>query len=737
MALAEDDTDLSALTSGLLAEEPVEEVAPEVRAHEALLDDDAEDAPLRQVVGAGGVATLGVLFGLNLVDEFDRITLTILAPDIQQTFGVSDAALTLLANVGAVAVLAGAVPLGVLGDRRRRTTIVGITSLVWAAAAALGGMTRAVWQLALTRVFNGLGKGSGPVQASILADAYPLQGRGRVFAVHALANPVGNTVGPILAGVIATIAGGTEGWRWSLVVLAVPAAVLGARALLLPEPERGRHERTRALGAAEAVATGDAPTEAAAEVTEQISIGAGYERLRSIRTFAALLTGVAAVGLALSGAPTIVNLILEDRYELDALGRGVVSAIASVGGIVGLLVGGRAVDRLFRRDPAAVMKLIGGVMAVVAIAFPLSVFMPNVVLFVAVQAVVAAVAALPGAAINSVISVIVPARMRGLAYGMIGVYLVLVGGLVGGLVTGMLSDAVGQRFAIAIVMPVAGLAAAANLYRAHRTIRDDIDRLLAEIREERDEAELRRTGATDDLLQVRGVDFSYGQVQVLFDVDLSVRRGEVLALLGTNGAGKSTVLRAVSGLGTPSSGVIRFDGEPVTFADPATRVRAGIVQVAGGKAVFPTLTVRENLLAGAYTFIWDEDRVDERSREVLDLFPRLRERLDQPAGTLSGGEAQMLAIAKALMLDPRLLLIDELSLGLAPVVVQELLQVVERLRETGITIVIVEQSVNVALSVADRAVFMEKGQVRFEGPAQDLLERDDLVRAVFLGGEGG
>jgi ABC-type branched-subunit amino acid transport system ATPase component len=147
--------------------------------------------------------------------------------------------------------------------------------------------------------------------------------------------------------------------------------------------------------------------------------------------------------------------------------------------------------------------------------------------------------------------------------------------------------------------------------------------------------------------------------------------------------------------------------------------------------------VRENLLAGAHTFIWDAARLEQKSAEVLALFPRLKERLDQPAGTLSGGEQQMLALAKALLLDPKLLLIDELSLGLAPVMVQEILKTIDVLRERGITMVVVEQSLNVALAISDRAVFMEKGRVRFEGPAAELMERDDLARAVFLGGEGG
>jgi ABC-type branched-subunit amino acid transport system ATPase component len=236
------------------------------------------------------------------------------------------------------------------------------------------------------------------------------------------------------------------------------------------------------------------------------------------------------------------------------------------------------------------------------------------------------------------------------------------------------------------------------------------------------------------LLEVRDVDFSYGPVQVLFGVDLEVARGEVLALLGTNGAGKSTLLRAISGLGRVDRGRITFDGHDITRSEPGERVRRGIVQMPGGKAVFPDLTIAENLQAASYTFIWDRPKVAERIARAVELFPILGDRMDQQAATLSGGEQQMLGLATALLLDPQILLIDELSLGLAPIVVEQLLQVVGDLRATGLTIVIVEQSVNVALSVADRAVFMEKGTVRFEGPAADLLERDDLVRAVFLGG---
>ncbi|MFD0664725.1 ABC transporter ATP-binding protein [Thermocatellispora tengchongensis] len=213
-------------------------------------------------------------------------------------------------------------------------------------------------------------------------------------------------------------------------------------------------------------------------------------------------------------------------------------------------------------------------------------------------------------------------------------------------------------------------------------------------------------------------------------------QGETLALLGTNGAGKSTLLRVISGLEYADRGAVRVSGRTVTYADPATRVRLGIVQVPGGRSVYPNLSVSENLLIGGYTLLGDSRDLEERAREVLDRFPILRQRLDQPAGTLSGGEQQMLGLATAMLLRPEILLIDELSLGLSPVMVQEVLSIVEGLKADGVTMVIVEQSVKIALSIADRAVFMEKGQVRFEGPAQELAHRDDLVRAVFLGTGG-
>jgi ABC-type branched-subunit amino acid transport system ATPase component/ABC-type branched-subunit amino acid transport system permease subunit len=238
------------------------------------------------------------------------------------------------------------------------------------------------------------------------------------------------------------------------------------------------------------------------------------------------------------------------------------------------------------------------------------------------------------------------------------------------------------------------------------------------------------------LLSARGLDVAYGSLQVLFGIDFEVGHGEVVALLGTNGAGKSTLVRALSGLTPARSGSVTFDGHDVTGATPEHLARLGIAHAPGGRGVYPGLTVGENLALSMWTFRSDRRRCAASTERVFELFPILRERAAQPAGLLSGGQQQMLALAQALAPDPRLLIIDELSLGLAPTVVEELLDVVSHLKGGGLTTILVEQSVTVALRLASRAVFLEKGTVRFSGAAADLAEREDLLRSVFLEGGG-
>lgn len=241
--------------------------------------------------------------------------------------------------------------------------------------------------------------------------------------------------------------------------------------------------------------------------------------------------------------------------------------------------------------------------------------------------------------------------------------------------------------------------------------------------------------AAAPVLSAEEIDFSYGTLQVLFGVSLRLHSGEALALLGTNGAGKSTLLNVIAGTVTPPShGKVFFEGREIT-RDPAERlVGQGLVLVRGGRGIFSDLTVGENLDVQLTSLSRRDKRATASRREkVFETFPRLCERLSQKAGSLSGGEQQQLAIAKAVMLDPKVLCIDELSLGLAPVVVQELLDIVRSIHASGTSVILVEQSLNIACELCSRAIFMEKGEIHFEGAPSELLDSHEIARAVFLG----
>jgi branched-chain amino acid transport system ATP-binding protein len=232
------------------------------------------------------------------------------------------------------------------------------------------------------------------------------------------------------------------------------------------------------------------------------------------------------------------------------------------------------------------------------------------------------------------------------------------------------------------------------------------------------------------LLAIDHLNVAYGDVQVLWEVSLEVRRGEMLALIGANGAGKSTLLATISGLLRPRAGRITFDGRDVTGAAADAIVQAGIAHVPQGRRLFPRLTVKQNLTLGAYTRRDAEQ--DQDLTWVLDTFPRLKERQTQLAGTMSGGEQQMCAIGRALMSRPKLLLIDEPSLGLAPVVVDDLLEVLRGVHERGTTILMVEQDIQTALEEADRGYVLETGRITMAGSAAELLANEDIKRA-YLG----
>jgi ABC-type branched-subunit amino acid transport system ATPase component len=243
------------------------------------------------------------------------------------------------------------------------------------------------------------------------------------------------------------------------------------------------------------------------------------------------------------------------------------------------------------------------------------------------------------------------------------------------------------------------------------------------------------TEAQTNVLRVDGIEFSYGQLQVLFGVSLELRQGEALALVGTNGAGKSTLLRTIAGLEKPGKGTVTYRDQDITNVPAERRPSQGLLLIVGGRAVFPDMTVTDNCEVAARSAGLHAKEVKRRLEKVYSIFPSLYARRNQKAGSLSGGEQQQLALSKALLLEPTVLCIDELSLGLAPVVVGQLLEIVRELHDTGVSLLVVEQSLNIAAEICERSVFLEKGQVRFEGLTRDLLARNDIARAVFLGGE--
>ena len=232
------------------------------------------------------------------------------------------------------------------------------------------------------------------------------------------------------------------------------------------------------------------------------------------------------------------------------------------------------------------------------------------------------------------------------------------------------------------------------------------------------------------MLRIEDVRGGYGDLEILHGISLEVEAGEVVALIGANGAGKTTTLKAISGVVRTTTGTIMFDGDPIHSWQPRQIVAAGLVQVPEGRKLFPDLTVRENLQLGAYR----RGRAESAStvQEVFELFPRLEERSDQTAGTLSGGEQQMLAIGRALMAQPRLLMLDEPSLGLAPLLVADIFNVIRDIGQLGVTVMLVEQNAVHALELSDRGYVLESGNVVLEGTGEELLG-DDRVRAAYLG----
>lgn len=690
---------------------------------------NSEPMSMRQGFASGGVAMFLVLTLIKSLDQLEGAAINLLGPNIQQTFGISEGTVVFIATASSAFFVLGAVPMGWLADRMKRVPIVGITGILFGVFVFTSGLAVNAFMFFWTRLLTGLAKASTiTVHGSLLADNYPIGVRARLAAAsdgaaHAL---VGN-LSPILTALIAEAAGGRDGWRWAWLILGIPAFVMSFFAFGLKEPPRGQYEKLDVL---DEVLVDEAPL--------PMSMEAAFARLKRIKTIRSVLVAFSALGFGLFSVGSLENFYVKDQFELDLLGRGIRSSVIGFIALPFLPFIGRYFDKVYRRNPAKALALVGAMIVPSALFTPLQYSMPNVWLFslFAIPQSVLTTAAF--AMVAPVMQAVCPYRLRGMGASLSTLYIFFIGGFGGGIIAGFLTDAIGTRGTIMALGIPSSVIGGLLLMNGARFIRHDLSLVVEELLEEQDESRRRgEQGSSTPVVQVANLDFSYGDVQVLFDVNFEVRRGETLALLGTNGAGKSTILRCISGLGIPERGVVRLNGRNVTYVSPEARARHGIMQLPGGKGTFPALSVQRNLEISARLPHDGHDAQQQRIAAVLNEFPELRACLHQRAGSLSGGQQQMLALARVLMHDPEILLIDELSLGLAPVVVARLIEVIERLKAQGQTIVIVEQSLNVALAVADRAIFLEKGEVRFEGSAHELLERNDLARAVFFGEEGG
>jgi ABC-type branched-subunit amino acid transport system ATPase component len=472
---------------------------------------------------------------------------------------------------------------------------------------------------------------------------------------------------------------------------------------------------------------GDAP---------RVLLGPAVTRLLRIRSIYYELVAVAILGFAGTAAPLFGNLYFVRRWGLDTAQRSEVYSIIGLAAFLGLPVAYVLGDRYFRRAPQRPLAIAAACITAYGAFYVTSLYMPHLWMVVTLQFLANASVSPLAICIFLTLAATAPPEMRTICFAMFGVYSLVFGGFTGAVILGAISDAVGYRngptVALTLIGPVC-LIGGLMLVIGSRYVRRDITLVIEDVLERYAEGQRRQAGGEVPALQIHNLDFYYGANQVLFNVNLEINQGEILALLGTNGAGKSTLLRAVSGLDHPHRGVIRIFGANCTYLEPEQIIDQDVALLVGGKMTFSGLTVRENLRIGGYSMRRQGSRSRMALEEAIDRFPELASRLDQPAGTLSGGEQQMLALARVMMTAPKLLLIDELALGLAPKAVDRLMDIVREVNRQGTTVVLVEQSVNRAMSLAERAVFIERGEVRFDGLTTDLYERTDLLRPVFLG----
>lgn len=693
---------------------------------------DAKPPPLFRTLRENrlGLYPIGALGVLAIADKFQSFAFGVLAPDMARALGLGLGAVAAMRTIQALTnTLSPMLYAWLTQNHARRALLCILTAGAWSAVAFGNGLVVNLMGLAVVLALDGLLSGSvDALHKPLVMDTYPPQTRVRLMSVYVAFNASGSILAPLLVALCVSVFDMT--WRGVFVVLGTVSMIGAVSALGLRDPGFGKWDSNRLREAVH-----EAHGETQFSLSDQaIKLGFFeiFRRLLLIPTVRRIAVGFLVFGILIIPLGTIQQFYFEQRWGLDAGARGLLTAFMAAVGVVVLVIAGRRGEALFRQNPGRVLDVSGYALAAAVVCIVLGALSPffigTAVMFAAGYALAVLLAPFLGVAQLSVVE----ASWRPHAGALIGLF-TAAGSLVGLFLLTGVQDEYGFTGAFLSLL-VPGVAGAMVIRSAKGLVLHDLDRMAKEIMETEEVERITSSGGHLPLLSCRNVDFAYGQQQVLFDVNFTVDEGEMVALLGTNGAGKSTLLKVISGVALPTSGAVRYHGHEITYLDAERRVGLGISLIPGGHAVFSSMNVVENLRAYGYTLRRNSKAVEEAIERSLDAFPRLYERRHSQARTLSGGEQQMLGVSQALILQPRILLIDELSLGLAPVIVGQLLDLVREINSQGTAIVLVEQSVNIALNLVNHAYFMEKGQIRFDGPSQELLERGDLLRAVFLEG---
>ncbi len=660
---------------------------------------------------------LFLLMYFFFVFQFESGLFHLVGPDIRDDLGIN---ITLLATIGTVVnyVSYGAGPVvGYIADRLRRTRMLAVGAILSHLGMGLTGLAGSVGIIIGARVMTGTGDAvKGPAGFPLIADFYPPHTRGRVYSVIYAGLQLGSVLGPIVAGGLAA----WLGWRAALKIVGFTAAFISLSFFLLRDPVRGASDR-RAMGA---------PEELVNKEERPLTWAEGWRAAWSVKTLRRLCYAAPFGALAAYQLPLYLNLLYTDKFGLDLATRGLLAGATAIPGVFATLYGGQLTDRILGDKPGRVMTFSGIATALTAVSLAVTAVTPNVWVAVVVGILPTMFAAMLIPATGALNSLVIPARIRGLGQQVPSMFLFV--GFLLAPALGAVADSAGIQTALFVIV-VLEFISAAIFASSSGSVAADIRAAAAASLAMAVAHEAAQQGR-NKILVCRDVDVEHDGAQILFGVDFDVDDGDFVALLGTNGAGKSTLLRALCGIHPASNGAIFLDGDEITHLPPEQIAQRGVVMMPGGQAVFPRMTVARNLRVAAWLNRKDHKEVKEKTEEVLNRFPRLRERLHAQAGNLSGGEQQMLAIGQALLMKPRLLMIDELSLGLAPHIVEQLLDTLREINAQGTTVIIVEQSINVALQVARRAVYMEKGEIRFDGTVAELRARPDVVHSVFLSG---